>query len=188
MNSFLDITIVESDKSLAMKMNALFNQILGQMDGKFDGDVAIAFPQMTNTSLGNTLRLHGSKVALKTVRNNAGVSENSELIVEKIKPCPPTSVFRSYSRKQRSFTKAKLRSLIKKSGASNEGVAEYKSKINAEKALKLPFLVTKNNHCTKSKKDNFRIHIAVSELTTPNPNTSFNKFGLSQAGATVPHF
>lgn len=188
MHSFLDITISESDKSLAMKMNSLFNQVLSQMDGKLDGDIAIAFPHMTSTSMGNKLRLHGSKVALKTVRNKAGLSNNSELVVDNIKPCPATKTYRSYSRKQRSFTKAKLRSLIKKGEADNAGIAMYKGKISAEKALKLPFLVSKNNHCTKQKKDNFRIHIVVSEVSEPKTDVKFNKFGLSQSGATVPHF
>lgn len=187
MDAYLEIRLLPDPEFMpTLLMNALFSKLHRGLVAHGGRNIGVSFPDVgkNGRSLGECLRLHGSKTNLeKLMASNWLVGMRDHATVNEIAEAPAHAKQRVVRRVQaKSNPERQRRRLIARKGVS---AAEAIQAIpdSAAKKLNLPYLVL----TSQSTGQQFRLfveHLAVQEQVM---NGEFSAYGLSPT-ATVPWF
>ncbi len=183
MNSYIDIILSpDAEVPLNRLLNAVytkFHKALYYLNSK---NIGISFPHYKVT-LGNLLRIHGSKSDLEKLQQANWIGGMSGYCsISNILPVPDGSKFRTVSRKQTKMSQSKLKRLLKRGSITEDEVKNYKAKMFT-KGLDNPYLELQSG----SNGHRHRRYIEFGELLNESVSGQFDQFGLSKT-ATVPWF
>jgi CRISPR-associated endonuclease Csy4 len=183
MDHYIDVFI---KSNLEMRRNVLMNTIYTKLHKALHDlvstSVGVSFPKY-NITLGDILRIHGTKVVLKNVLNLMMIdSLNIFCEVSLIQSVPLNPKFRIVSRKQTNMSQSKMKRLLKRGFMTEDDMSQYKEKMFS-KGLNNPYfeLVSESNG------HRYRRYIEFGELFERPIPGAFDQFGLSKT-ATIPWF
>lgn len=184
MDHFLDIKVLpDPEFKETTLLNAVFAKLHRELAAHNETNVGVSFPNAHST-LGDTLRLHGSKCGLERIMAEAwlrGLKDYTQ--VHQVGPVPEGCSFRSVRRIQvKSSTKRLLRRSVSK-GWINEHQAKQELAGASDARTSLPYLQVRSRSTGQA----FKLFIHQGEPTTSRITGSFNAYGLSHT-ATVPSF
>lgn len=165
-------------------MNALFAKLHRALSEAGRGEIGVSFPKAEKT-LGNWLRLHGSKEALERLKGLnwlAGMRDHVSVFGPLLVP-EKTCEHRTVQRVQAKSSAERLYRRSVRNGLLSAREAEKKAAIAKEQELKLPYVRLKST----STGQQFRLFIKQGKLTAKPQPGSFSDYGLSNT-ATVPWF
>ncbi|REG83330.1 type I-F CRISPR-associated endoribonuclease Cas6/Csy4 [Marinomonas pollencensis] len=182
MDHYLDITILDDPEfTQPVLMNALFSKLHRALVEVSQNDIGVSFPSATKKSLGDKLRLHGSKPRLEELEAlpwRRGLGDFT--VVTKIAQVPSTNEFCLVKRVHVKSNADRLRRrAMKRHGISyEESVKRIPQEV--EKQLELPFVRIKS----KSTGDQqFPLFIQQTITTSKGEVANFSKYGLSATSA-----
>ena len=143
------------------------------------GDVGVSFPG-AHTSIGSTMRVHGSKDALAMVAASCR-SVSDYCNISGCKEVPPDATWRLIKRVQPTLSAAKLRRLVKRGSITQQ---EADERLSNTSMLFHPYLQLRS----ASTNQNFRLFIIQSPIESvveTDAISCFNSYGL---GGAVPWF
>ncbi len=187
MDAYLEIRLLPDPEFMPTTlMNALFSKLHRGLVAHGEEDIGVSFPDLADSerSLGECLRLHGSKAALeKLMLLNWIVGMRDHSIVSAIMEVPVHAKPRVVRRVQVKSSAERLRRrLIAWKGISSEEATQAIPDSKA-KTLKLPYVVL-NSQSTGQQFRLFIEHLPVQEEAVPG---RFGAYGFSPS-ATVPWF
>ena len=184
MGHFIEICLLpDTEFPTSLLMNALFAKIHRALAEAGHGEVGVSFPHVQKT-LGDTIRLHGSQVALEQLTSVGwlkGLTDYTHVTV--ITTVPENCKHRVVKRVQaKSSVERMYRRSIKKGWLSEEE-AEVKMNAGKDHQLKLPYVQLKSRSTAQS----FNLFIQQGKVVdSPAPGV-FSAYGLSDV-ATIPWF
>lgn len=184
MNFYLEITISpDPEFKDTMLMSELFFKLHRFLVQRAKGDIGISFPSIDKT-LGNCLRLHGSKEALNQSIAVSWLGMLSDHVyISNILQVPEGIKHRVVRRVQVKSSVERLRRRSVSKGWLTEEEAIKQIPLSNEKRLKLPFVQLKSS----SSRQNFKLFIQHGPLKDKGESGVFTFYGLS-GSATVPWF
>jgi CRISPR-associated endonuclease Csy4 len=183
MDHYLDILILpDPEFSATILMNSLYTKLHKALYDNKSTSIGVSFPRY-HVSLGNVLRIHGTISDLnKLMQQNWIGGMCGYCTISEIMQVPPSSRFRTVSRKQPTMSQSKLNRLIKRGSISVDEIDKYKAKMQGN-TLAGPYLELASG----SNKHKHRRYIAFGELQDNPAPGEFDQFGLSKT-ATIPWF
>ncbi|WP_430009758.1 type I-F CRISPR-associated endoribonuclease Cas6/Csy4 [Methylophaga lonarensis] len=183
MDHYLDISLLPDPEFPAtLLMNAIYSKLHKALYDLEAKNIGVSFPNHDST-LGNMLRVHGDKAALRVLQEKNWIGGMSGYCtVSNLLPVPDGTKFRTVSRKQTTMSQAKLRRLLKRGSISEDQVQQYKAKMFTQ-GLDNPYLEL----VSSSTGQKHRRYIQFGELKNVATHGQFDYFGLSKT-ATVPWF
>lgn len=184
MKYYIEIKLFSDQEfSSSLLMNALFAKLHRALAEVGNREVGVSFPQV-NKTLGDTVRLHGSQVALERlleIKWLKGLTDYAQ--VSAIAAVPDSCKHRVVKRVQaKSSVERMYRRSVKKGWLSVEE-AEAKMNTAKEQQLKLPYLQLKSGSTGQS----FCLFIQHGKSTDSPVFGEFTAYGLSDV-ATIPWF
>ncbi len=183
MDNYLDITLKpDAEMPINWLTNAIYTKLHKALCDIGSTNIGVSFPAY-NLTLGNVLRLHGTKDNLEALGQKnwlggmSGYCSQSQLL-----PIPSSVQYRTVSRKQSTMTQAKLNRLIKRGSITEDEAKTYKAKMFT-KGLDNPYLELQSG----SNGHKHRRYIQFGELLDHPIAGEFDQFGLSKT-ATIPWF
>lgn len=183
MDTYIDIVLKpDQEMPLNWRANAIYTKLHKTLCDLGSTSIGISFPAYKVT-LGNVLRLHGSKDDLVTLQQQnwlggmSGYCKMSEVL-----PVPDSVQYRTVSRKQSTMSQSKLNRLLKRGSITEEEAKQYRAKMFA-KGLDNPYLELQSG----SNGHKHRRYIQFGALLDSPVAGEFDQFGLSKT-ATVPWF
>lgn len=184
MKFYLDINInsdldVHQNKAMSLVFQYVHQSIVSLGIGK----IAVSFPKVAATTLGNLIRLHGCENDLNifldtkflmNIKNYGFISPVTEI--------PKKVDFKKISRIRSNMSQSKLRRLIKRGSISQNEISIYMDKM-LKNSLINPYL----DLYSESTKRIFRMFFQFSNVLTEAQLGEFDSYGLSD-DATVPWF
>lgn len=184
MDHYIDIKILPDPEFLETTLiNALFSSLHRALVRYGKGDIGVSFPKFKKT-LGDIIRLHGSKLALEHLMSERWLNGLTDYIqVAPIEPIPVGVKYRLVRRVQVKSSVYRLQRRSVAKGWLTQEEAEAKITLDKEQRLNLPFLQIKS----KSSGQTFRLFVEHGELADRPIVGKFSTYGLSNK-ATVPWF
>ena len=184
MTHYIEIKLLpDQEFSSSLLMNALFAKFHRALVEAGHGEVGVSFPQ-ANKTLGDTIRLHGAKVALERlmeIKWLKGLTDYTH--VTEIAAVPYNCKYRVVKRVQAKSSVERLyRRSVKKGWLSAEE-AEVKMNAGKEQQFKLPYILLKS----RSTEQSFRLFIQHGKASDSPVSGEFSAYGLSDV-ATIPCF
>ncbi|WP_233967850.1 type I-F CRISPR-associated endoribonuclease Cas6/Csy4 [Pectobacterium polaris] len=184
MDHYIDIRVQPDPEFTASQLlNALFAKLHRALGQVADGKIGISFPNVGKT-LGECLRLHGTKEALSTLEQTAwlkGLRDYTQ--VSECKAVPDGVKFRTVRRVQLKSSAERLRRRSVSKGWLTEAEASARIPDAVEKRSALPFVQIKS----LSNGQMFFVFVEHGPLQDAPIAGRFSSYGLS-AEATVPWF
>ena len=182
MDHYLDIRLLPDPEFRAVVlMNSLYTKLHKALYEQTT-TIGISFPHYTIT-LGNVLRLHGSKSDLTALQAKNWLGGMSGYCnTGAVLPVPESVQYRTISRKQTTMSQSKLNRLLKRGSITQEQVKAYKAKMFT-KGLDNPYVEIVSG----SNGHKHRRYIEFGPLQNEPVSGQFDQFGLSKI-ATVPWF
>lgn len=184
MGHYIEICLLpDTEFSPSLLMNALFAKFHRALVETGHGEIGVSFPQAQKT-LGDTIRLHGSKNALQRIMAIGWLKGLTDYThVTAITAVPDNCKYRVVKRVQaKSSVERMYRRSVNKGWLTAE---EAEARINAgkEQQLKLPFIQLKSHSSGQS----FRLFIQQGKFLDAQVVGGFSAYGLSDV-ATIPWF
>lgn len=189
MNHYVEFRIVpDPEFEQATLMNALFSKLHRVLVAQQSHAIGVSFPAYqqgrNNRSLGEVLRLHGSREALNSVMDTHWLrGMRDHLDIQACQPIPAKVSYRTVQRKQFKTNVERLRR--RRAARHNETLEQARAHIpdSVTRQVALPYVQL----TSQSTQQRFCLFIEHGEeISTPREGT-FNCYGLS-ATATVPWF
>jgi CRISPR-associated endonuclease Csy4 len=184
MDHYIEIRILpDPEFSSITLLEALFAKLHRALGALAEGEIGISFPHAGKT-LGDRLRLHGSKAALSKLEAHPwckGLGDNTEH--SGILPIPTPVQYRTVRRVQLKSNAERLRRRSVKKGWLSEEEACQRIPYSAEKRSSLPFIRLKS----LSTGQFFLLFIEQGPIQSTPTSGVFSAYGLS-ATATIPWF
>jgi CRISPR-associated endonuclease Csy4 len=187
MDHYLDIRLLaDPEFSVPILMNALYSKLHRTLVALRANNIGVSFPgyQRKPITLGNTLRLHGSRAALvglqeadwlKGIRDHTTVSD--------IQPVPSVVRYLQINRRQYKTSAERLRKRrMKRKGETYEQASQAIPE-SVERQPGLPFLTLRS----VSTGQVFRLFVDQGPAQDQPVTGDFNSYGISEQ-ATVPCF
>ena len=187
MDYYWDLTLLpDPDFSPALLMSALYNKLHRALVEHAQLNIGISFPEhsLSPRSLGNCLRLHGTKADLESLQHSQWLSGmRDHLQLKEILAIPDQVQNIQVRRVQAKSSPERLAKRYAKRHniAESEALTIYQQL--QPKKLRQPF-VTLNSQSTKQR---FSLFIQQEKPQLTAVNGDFNRYGLSTT-ATVPWF
>ncbi|KJS04711.1 MAG: CRISPR-associated protein Csy4 [Gammaproteobacteria bacterium BRH_c0] len=183
MDTYIDI-VLKPDQEIPLNWltNAIYTKLHKTLCDLGSTRIGISFPAYKVT-LGNVLRLHGSKDDLVTLQQEnwlGGMSGYCNL--SQALPVPDSVQYRTVSRKQSTMSQSKLNRLLKRGSITEEEAKQYRAKMFT-KGLDIPYLELQSG----SNSHKHRRYIEFGQLRGQPVEGEFDQFGLSKI-ATIPWF
>ncbi len=185
MNYYLDIEpMPDADFDLHSLIGILYEKIHLLLVQNKGVNIGISFPQKTDFSLGNTLRLHGSAADLSIPeKKDWQKGLRDYLKTGPVSQIPQTAKYRLVKRAQSKSNPARLRRRLMKRHSISEEEAVKRIPDSMEKFLELPFVMMRSS----SSQQHFRLFLQHGPLLDSPVKGTFNTYGLSTT-ATIPWF
>lgn len=154
------------------------------------GDIGVSFPDHSGQRLGNCLRLHGSQQALVALMAQDWLKGmRDHLDHTPATPVPPQARHRQVTRVQTKSSPERLRRRLIKRLMQRDSLTEAEATQRipdiAARLAALPSVFVRSSSTGQA----FRLFIQHGPLTDqPTAAGTFNAYGLSQGGASVPWF
>jgi CRISPR-associated endonuclease Csy4 len=181
---YIDIAILpNAEMSNTIIMNSIFSKLHFALVSYGGNDIGVSFPKFDKT-LGEILRLHGSKLSLLNLMSLSWLDNYKDYVeVSEIAAVPLTVQFRCVQRVQvKSNIERLMRRSIKKGWITLEKANENLSNMN-DKVSKLPFL----NIQSSSTDQKYKLFIKHSCFLDNFQAGEFSTYGLSSI-STIPWF
>ena len=185
MEHYIEIRLLpDPEFSDSIILNALFAKLHRALSDVGGGQIGVSFPK-TKKTLGEILRIHGSRTALEKLMNQRWLKGlNDYTRVSEILPIPNTCKYRCVKRIQSKSNVERLYRRSVKKGWIAPTEAESKIAEAENKTLKQPFLCLKS----KSSSQEFKLFIMHCEVKDkPQCDGNFSNYGLSNK-KTIPWF
>jgi CRISPR-associated endonuclease Csy4 len=189
MDCYLDLHIQpDPEFPVPLLLNSLYAKLHRALVSNQSADIAVSFPKMSDRSLGDVLRLIGSRTSLDSLMHQPwlhGVLDHVSLGA--ITAVPPNARVRSLRREQSKSSPERLKRRSVKRLMQREGIAESEAALRvnlaAPRRLDLPYVVLKS----ASTGQTFRLFLKLEAHRDQPVRGAFNAYGLSQT-ATIPWF
>jgi len=184
MEHYIEIKILpDQEFSSSLLMNALFAKLHRALAVAGHGKIGASFPQAHKT-LGDTIRLHGSKIALEQLMAVGWLKGLTDYTcVSVIADVPSGCKYRVVKRMQaKSSVERMYRRSVKKGWLSEED-AVVKMDAGKEKLLNLPYVQLKSHSTAQA----FRLFIRHGKIVDSPVVGGFSAYALSDV-ATIPWF
>ncbi|TCV91563.1 type I-F CRISPR-associated endoribonuclease Cas6/Csy4 [Biostraticola tofi] len=184
MDSYIDITVLpDLEFNGPQLLNAVFAKLHRALAQLGTGSVGVSFPDVDKT-LGNCLRLHGTKDALQTLAQINWLQGLKDYIeITEILNVPANTKFRTVRRIQVKSSVERLRRRSVSRGRLTYEQAIVRIPDEVEKRSKLPFVQLRS----LSNGQTFKIFVEHGPLINASVTGYFSFYGLS-AEATIPWF
>ena len=175
MNYYIDIKLKRVARQSVL-MNELVHRLHLALVKTGLNSIGVSYPNY-GVTLGDTLRIHGTKADLERLQSVKWANDSAT----DIQPVPEHSKHAIFSRVRSNLSTSKLRRLAKRKQLSQQDKKEYKIKM-LQSGLDLPFLELRSGSTGKI----YQQHISVCNVDCEQCGT-FDTFGLSK-NASVPIF
>lgn len=179
------ITIILSpdpEMPLNRLMSAVYSKLHKALYDSQSNEIGVSFPK-SRVTLGNVLRLHGSKEELNNLQKRNWIGDMRGYCgVSEVLAAPDQCQYRSVSRVQTTMSQSKLNRLLKRGSITQEEAKQYRAKMFT-KGLDNPYIeLTSGSNGHKHRR-----YIAFGQLVDTPVSGHFDQFGFSKT-ATVPWF
>lgn len=185
MNYFIDIKILRSgDLPQNLVLSVVFEKLHNSLVEIDSRQIGISFPEHKTNSLGDLLRLHGSKEYLKRVMETSWLVGLDDYVqVHPIHDIPADCKHRIVRRVQSKSNPDRLRRRAMRRHSLEYSEAVERIPDSAEKLLSLPYLHLRS----RSTKQLFPIFVDHGAILEGEIRGTFSTYGFSTT-ATVPWF
>ena len=184
MDNYIDIRVQpDPEFTTSQLLNALFAKLHRALGQLADGSIGVSFPEVGRT-LGECLRLHGSKDALSALEQTCWLKGLRDYT--HISPCqkvPAEVKFRTVRRVQFKSSAERLRRRAVAKGRCTAEEAAVRIPVTVEKRSQLPFLQIKS----LSNGQMFYVFVEHGPLQETAVAGRFSAYGFS-VQATIPWF
>lgn len=187
MNHYIDMRVrPDEDFPASQLMGALCIRLHRALVAHGAGDIGVSFPDHSGQRLGNCLRLHGSQQALAALMAQDWLKGmRDHLDHTPATPVPSQAKHRQVTRVQTKSSPERLRRRqMKRHGLTEAEAAERIPPDTAARLAALPSVFVRSSSTGQA----FRLFIQHGPLNEQPTLGTFNAYGLSQGGASVPWF
>ncbi|KXV05797.1 hypothetical protein AD930_11145 [Acetobacter malorum] len=187
MSHFIQVRCLSPDQEITVSdiMSRAFYRLHGAIASLQTSEVGVSFPNHTLMSVGDVLRVHGSKDALGRLLDGGWLFRMEDYTLSSgLMPVPEQVKYRCVSRGRAKSSAPRLRKRLMRRHGLSDQEAERLIPDSVEKRLKLPSIsVCSKGTSTRS----YPIFIKHGPLLDAPVSAAFSGYGLSSE-ATVPWF
>lgn len=186
MQYYIDIKCKTTKSNpLHVAFNNLFHKLHLCLAKLKSENIGFSYPKRDELGLGDTIRLHSDKESLiKFLECGECPLDDNNLLFGKVSPTPATTTFEIVMRERKIKDGSRYRRLIRRGNFTDSEARALRIKFMTDIST-LPYVEIPSS---TSGQRAYRRYFKISKACSASEVSTFNTFGESKNGATVPSF